>query len=96
MKDCTQEQADFISRLTDGKARTAVSLLRFNPYFEKTVKSVFGDVIVCDDEETALKLAYHPKIMMRCVSIDGSLYDPDGAITGGKDLNKNNSILNRI
>ena len=33
---------------------------------------------------------------MRCVSIDGTLYDPDGAITGGKDINKNYSILNRI
>ena len=29
---------------------------------------------------------------MRCVSIDGTLYDPDGAITGGKDINKKPDI----
>ena len=73
-----------------------MSLLHFNLYYEKAIKSIFGDVFVCDDADTAKKLAFDPRVGMRCVTLDGTLYEPSGLITGGLEIQKQESILNRI
>lgn len=64
-----------------------MSLITYNAYYDKSIKSVFGDVIVCEDADTAKKLAFDPRVNMRCVTLDGTMYDPEGVITGGSIIN---------
>ena len=49
------------------------------------MKFWFGDVFICEDNETAKKVAYDPRVRMRCVTLDGDVYSPNGVLTGGND-----------
>lgn len=82
--------------MTKGKAKYALHCISFNPFYEKPIKSIFGDVFICDDAEIAMKVAYDPRVNMRCVTLDGTVYDPDGVVIGGQDIKKDSAILNRI
>ena len=82
--------------MTQGKAKHAMSLISYNPFYEKSIKSVFADVLICDDADTAKKLAFDNKVNMKCVTLDGVVYDPEGTVQGGAELKKSMSVLNRI
>ena len=82
--------------MTKGKAKHAMQCISFNPFYEKPIASIFGDVFICDDADIAQKVAFDPRVNMRCVTLDGTLYDPDGLMIGGQDIVKDSAILNRI
>lgn len=44
---------------------------------------VFGDVLICDDAETAKAVTFHPQVGLRSVTVNGDVYDPSGTISGG-------------
>lgn len=44
---------------------------------------VFGNTFVCKDLNVAKKVAFHPKIMKRCVTLDGDVVEPAGVLSGG-------------
>jgi len=44
---------------------------------------VFGDVLICDDAETAQAVTFHSQIGLRSVTVNGDVYDPSGTISGG-------------
>jgi len=44
---------------------------------------VFGDVLICDDAETAKAVTFHPQIGLRSVTVNGDVYEPSGTISGG-------------
>lgn len=69
--------------MTKGKAKYALHCMSFNPFYEKSIKSIFGGVFICDDADTAKKVAFDPRVNMRCVTLDGTMFDPDGLVTGG-------------
>lgn len=50
-------------------------------------------MFVCDDADTAKKLAFDPRVNMRCVTVDGTVFDPEGIISGGSEQKKTDSIL---
>jgi len=95
-KEASSEVIDYVANVTKGKAKHALSLISYNAYYDKSIRSVFADVFVCDDADTAKKLAFDPRVNMRCVTVDGTMFDPDGVISGGCDQKKNESILERI
>ena len=52
------------------------------------MKFVFGDAFICEDSETAKKVAFDPRVRMRCVTLDGDTYSPNGILSGGNDENQ--------
>ena len=61
------------------------------------MKFVFGDAFVCEDNETAKKVAYDPRVRMRCITVDGDTYSPNGTLTGGNDEQTlGESILKKV
>ena len=60
------------------------------------MKFVFGDCFVCEDSETAKKVAFDPRVRMRCVTLDGDTYNPNGILSGGNDGEQNFSILKKV
>lgn len=95
-KTCPAELQQYIEKAGNGKARPALSLIKYHVYYERAIKAVFDDFIVCDDDETAKKLVNDPQIRMRCVTISGNIYDPEGPMTGGEELSLQRCILSRI
>ena len=61
----------YVEAVTQGKARHALSTISFNPFYENPVKSVFGNLFICDDVDTARKLAFDPRVNSRCVTLCG-------------------------
>jgi chromosome segregation ATPase len=35
--------------MTKGKAHYALNTVSYNPFYEKSIKSIFGDVYICED-----------------------------------------------
>jgi len=60
------------------------------------MKFVFCDAFVCEDAETAKKVAFDPRVRMRCVTLDGDTYNPSGVLSGGADARDGPSILKKV
>ncbi len=88
-----KEVVDYVRNVTKGRARFAMELIKYNAYLENTMKHIFGNVIVCEDAETAKKLAFDPFVKMKTVTIEGDIYNPTGTLEGGYT---ENSLLRRV
>ena len=95
-RDVPRELLDYVGSVTDGKAVHALSLIKFNLAVENSMKFVFSDCFVCEDSETAKKVAFDPRVRMRCVTLDGDTYNPNGILSGGNDGEQQTSILKRV
>ena len=69
----------------------ANTLIRFNKKYEDVFAQLLGRVVVCDTMDHATALSRKYKQSLRIVTLDGELFTPGGAITGG--AYKNNSNL---
>jgi structural maintenance of chromosome 2 len=82
-----KELLDYVASVTNGRAVHALQLVKFNLNVENSLKYVFSDAFVCDDAETAKKVAFDPRVRMRCVTLEGDTYNPSGILKGGEDMN---------
>ncbi len=82
-KEVKKEIVDYVRNVTRGKAKFGLELIKFHIHVEATMKYIFGKVIVCEDTETAKKLAFDPYVKMKTVTLDGDIYDPNGVLEGG-------------
>jgi len=44
---------------------------------------VFGDMLVCQDKETAQKVTFNKAVGVKSVTLEGDVYDPSGTLSGG-------------
>jgi len=95
-REVPKELIDYVSSVTNGKAVHALQLVKFNLNVENSLKYVFSDAFVCEDAETAKKVAFDPRVRMRCVTLEGDTYNPSGILKGGEDLNSGPSILCKV
>lgn len=71
----------------------ALSLIDFPSDVRPAMAWVFGQIFVCKDMETAKKVAFHEKIMKKCVTLEGDLFDPAGTLSGGAPAKAGSIIL---
>ena len=74
---------DYVRNVTKGKAKFGLELIKYQPHVENTMKHIFANVIVCEDTETAKKLAFDPYVKMKTVTLEGDIYNPTGTLEGG-------------
>lgn len=67
----------------ENKAFYAPDLIDYNSIYSNIISFVFGNSFVCTSNEVAKKLAYSNEFRVRCVNLEGDLYDPNGVLTGG-------------
>lgn len=60
----------------------AQTLVNYKPEYENVMAWVFGHTFICSNIDIAEDLCY--KYMKRTITVDGSVFDPDGVIQGGK------------
>jgi len=73
----------------------AFSLINFPNEISPAIGWIFGQIFVCKDMESAKKVAFHDKIMRKCVTLEGDLFDPAGTLSGGAQ-SKSGSILLKL
>lgn len=73
----------------------ALALLDFPDEIRPAMNWIFGQIFICKDMETAQKIAFHERIMKKCVTLEGDLFDPAGTLSGGAPA-KSGSILLKL
>jgi structural maintenance of chromosome 2 len=61
----------------------ALELVGYEQEVSNAMAYVFGDVLICEDSETAKAVTFHPQIQLKSVTTNGDVYDPSGTISGG-------------
>ena len=82
-KEVKREVVEYIRNVTRGKAKLALELVKYHMHVENTMKHIFGRTLVCEDADTAKKLAFDPYVKLRAVTLDGDIYEPTGVVEGG-------------
>ncbi|EZA59560.1 hypothetical protein DMN91_011082 [Ooceraea biroi] len=89
-----QQTIDLAKRLVGQEnVQPALSLIDFPSDVKSAMAWVFGQIFVCKDMETAKKIAFHERIMKKCVTLEGDLFDPAGTLSGGAPSKTGSVIL---
>ncbi len=78
-----------------GSASLALELIGFDEEVRRGMEFVFGNAIICDNQEIAKLIAFDRSIRTRTVTLDGDSYDPSGTVTGGSN-NQLGTLLARV
>ncbi|CAD7695742.1 unnamed protein product [Ostreobium quekettii] len=70
-------------RQLGGTAKLAIDLLQFEPAYQRGLLYACGNTVVCDTVEEAKRLAFGGEERLKVVTLDGTLIDRSGMITGG-------------
>lgn len=80
--------------LIDGEKviSTADKLIKYDLKYKNIIENQFGNVIVCNNLDSANELSKKINHKYKVVTLDGDLLHVGGAITGGNDSRQNNII----
>lgn len=80
--------------LIDGEKviSTADKLIKYDLKYKNIIENQFGNVIVCNNLDSANELSKKINHKYKVVTLDGELLHVGGAITGGNDSRQNNII----
>lgn len=95
------QRLSIAQQVAPGKVGRALELVGYSEEVSKAMAYVFGGSLVCADQETAKKIAYHPQIRAHCVTLEGDHYSPEGTLSGGSqqrsgDLLKKLTRINQL
>ncbi|KAF7255557.1 hypothetical protein EG68_07779 [Paragonimus skrjabini miyazakii] len=75
---------------------TALSLIDYPPELQPAMEYVFGNTLICPDLNIARRVAFHPGIERRTVTLEGDVFDPQGTLSGGSRSPASDSLLSRL
>ena len=61
----------------------AIDLVEFEPHLRPAMDFIFGSTLVCDNIDTANKLAFNKSVAKMCVTLEGDKVNPGGELSGG-------------
>ena len=79
--------------MAPGKVDLALSLVGYEDEVNKAMEYVFGSTFVCADAETAKLVTFNPAVRMRCVTVEGDVYDPSGTLSGGSSPSSSGILI---
>lgn len=62
---------------------SALSLITYDGQLQRAMEYVFGNTFICKDLNVAKQVAFHDRILKRCVTLDGDVVEPAGTLSGG-------------
>ena len=54
---------------------------------------VFGSTFICADAVSAKLVTFNPAVRMRCVTVEGDVYDPSGTLSGGSSPSSSGILI---
>lgn len=61
----------------------ALDLIDFHPSLKTVMEYVFGRTFICTDMKSAKEVTYDKRILVRSITLDGDVLDPEGTLSGG-------------
>jgi structural maintenance of chromosome 2 len=71
----------------------ALSLVGYDDEVSKAMEYVFGSTFICADADTAKLVTFNPAVRMRCVTVEGDVYDPSGTLSGGSSPSSSGILI---
>ncbi|NXB04591.1 SMC2 protein, partial [Cnemophilus loriae] len=95
---CVQEDTVKLAQCLVGHANLhlALFLIEYESELQKAMEYVFGTTLVCNNMENAEKVTFDKRIMTRCVTLDGEVFDPQGTLHGGSASSQAAPILSKL
>ena len=84
-KPITEEKIESAKNISKGGAVLALDLIEYDKEIEPAMKFVFGNILVCNTSQIAEEIAFG-KIKIKCVNLEGDVYDPNGILSGGANF----------
>ena len=84
-KPISQDKIESANNISKGGAKLALDLIEYDQELEPAMKFVFGNVLVCNTSQIAEEIAFG-KVKVRCVNLEGDVYDPNGILSGGANF----------
>ena len=84
-KPITKEKLESVNKVSNGGAILALDLITYDEELEPAMKFVFGNVLVCNTSQIAEEIAFG-NIKVKCVNLEGDVYDPNGIMSGGANF----------
>ena len=84
-KPITEEKIESAKNISKGGAVLALDLIEYDKEIEPAMKFVFGNILVCNTSQIAEEIAFG-KIKVKCVNLEGDVYDPNGILSGGANF----------
>ena len=76
-----------------GAIGLATELIRFDEEFRPIVQHLLGNTLICQDTESALRIAKAYRFAFKIVTLDGQVYNPNGSMTGGTVKQNSSGLL---
>lgn len=64
----------------------ALTLVGYSDEVSNAMAYVFGDTLVCADAAAAKAVTFNKSVGVKCVTLEGDVYDPSGTLTGGSAI----------
>ncbi|NXB53162.1 SMC2 protein, partial [Leucopsar rothschildi] len=95
---CVQEDTVKLAQsLADhANLHLAISLIVYESELQKAMEYVFGTTLVCNNMDDAKKVTFDKRIMIRSVTLDGDVFDPQGTLHGGSASSQAPPILSKL
>lgn len=84
-KPISNDKKEAAEAMSNGGAKLALDLIEYSKEVEPVMKFVFGNILVCETSTIAEEIAFG-KIKLKCVNLEGDVYDPNGIMTGGANF----------
>ena len=94
-RTATGKQVAAATNVSNGEASLALSLVTYDDDVKDVMNYVFGKAFVCKDQSTAKTVAYDENVLLNCVSVDGTMFNPAGVISGGS-RHTTNAVLPKL
>jgi chromosome segregation protein SMC, common bacterial type len=79
----------------DGYIGIASELIEYNNVFTNAIEYILGRTIICNDMDSALKIAKVSNYSFKIVTLSGEVVNPGGSLTGGSLHHKASNIIGR-
>lgn len=73
----------------------ASDLIDYDRKYENAINYVLGRTLICEDMDSAIKVAKKSSYNYKIVTLTGEIVNPGGALTGGSIYQKNTGIITR-
>ena len=91
--DLSREQERALDE--DGVVGVASELIRYDSQYNNIISNLLGKTVIVEDQQTALRISKKYGYSFRSITLEGDVYSPSGALTGGATAKGGAKILSR-
>jgi len=95
-REIPTEVRKLVYEIAGNDAKLAIELIKFDKELTPTMQFVFGSTYVCNSTEIAKKLTFNSRIAVRCVNLEGDIFEAKGTVTGGATIKNSENILVKV